>query len=93
MPTTTGADILSTPRLVIARNTGMRRTLCAMCNKRRDFTLGLELFRIDTMELVCWNCGQEHAPDLMALLSLGWMASSFAWEHKQAQDLSLAPLN
>ena len=84
---------MSTPRLVIARNTGTRRTLCALCNKRRDFTLGLELFRIDTMELVCWICGQEHAPDLVALLSLGWTASSFAWEHKKAQDLSIAPLN
>ncbi len=84
---------MSIPRLVIARNTGTRRILCALCNKRRDFTLGLELFRVDTMELVCWLCGKEHASDLVALLSLGWTASSFAWEHKKAQELSLAPLN
>ena len=84
---------MSTPQLVIARHTETCRTRCALCNRRRDFALGLELFRIDTMELVCWICGQEHAPDLVALLSLSWTANSFAWEHKKAQDLSLAPIN
>jgi hypothetical protein len=90
---TTGEHTLSTPRLVISRNTGTRRTLCALCNTRRDFTLGLELFRIDTMELVCWPCGKEHAPDLVALLALGWTASNFTWEHNKAQELSIAPRN
>ena len=49
---------MSAPKLVIARNTGVRRTYCALCTKRRDFSLGLELFRIDTFELVCLLCGR-----------------------------------
>lgn len=58
------------PRLVIARNTGVRRTLCAVCNQASDFALGPELFRIDTLELVCQPCGWKQAPDLVALLAL-----------------------
>ena len=84
---------MSAPRLVIARNTGTRRALCALCNKRRDFALGLELFSIDTLELVCWVCGQEYAPELVGLLSLGWSANSFAWEHKKAQDFACSISN
>lgn len=79
---------MSAPTLVIARNTGVRRADCALCNKRRDFSLGLELFRIDTFELVCLLCGREHAPELVALLALGWSAHSFAWEEQQAQALA-----
>lgn len=71
---------MSSPKLVIARNTGIRRTHCALCNKQRDFSLGLELFRIDTLELVCLLCGREHAPELVALLALSWSAQSFARE-------------
>ncbi len=58
------------PRLVIARNTGTRRTLCSVCNELRDFNLGPELFRIDTLELVCQPCGWQRAPDLVTLLVL-----------------------
>jgi hypothetical protein len=76
---------MSAPNLVITRNTGTRRAYCALCNKRRDFSLGLELFRIDTFELVCLLCGREHAPELVALLALGWSAHSFAREEQQAQ--------
>ncbi len=61
---------MNTPRLIIARNTGTRQTLCALCNQPRNFALGPELFRIDTLELVCRHCGKEQAPDLVALLML-----------------------
>lgn len=61
---------MSMPRLVIARNPSTRRALCALCNQRRDFAIGLELFRIDTLELVCQSCGQQVAPDMVALLTL-----------------------
>jgi hypothetical protein len=59
-----------TPRLVIAHNTSIRRAWCALCNRRQDFVIGLELFRIDTLELVCEGCGQQYAPDLVSLLTL-----------------------
>lgn len=58
------------PRLAIAHNTGTRRALCSICNQPRDFNLGAELFRIDTLELVCQPCGWERAPDLVTLLIL-----------------------
>ncbi len=79
---------MSSPKLVIARNTGTRRTHCALCNKRRDFALGLELFRIDTLELVCLLCGREHAPELVALLALSWSAQSFTREAHLSQALT-----
>jgi hypothetical protein len=72
--------MLDVPKLVIGRNTGTRRTYCSLCNKRREFSLGLELFRIDTLELVCLLCGREHAPELVTLLALGWSAQSYAQE-------------
>jgi hypothetical protein len=61
---------MHTPRLVIAHNTGMHHARCAMCNQNRNFSLGPELFRIDTLELVCLACGREHAPELAALLAM-----------------------
>ena len=61
---------MDTPRLVIARNSGPRRTLCSICNQSRDFHLGPELYRVDTLELVCQQCGWEQAPDLVTLLLL-----------------------
>ena len=61
---------MNTPRLVIARNTGMHHARCAMCNQNHHFTPGPELFRIDTLELVCLGCGREHAPELAALLAM-----------------------
>jgi len=72
--------MLDVPKLVIGRNTGTRRAYCSLCNKRREFSLGLELFRIDTLELVCLLCGREHAPELVTLLALGWSAQSYAEE-------------
>ena len=76
---------MSTTKLVIARNTGTRRTYCALCNQQRNFSLGLELFRIDTFELVCLFCGREHAPELVALLALGRSAQHFARDEHLAQ--------
>jgi hypothetical protein len=61
---------MPTPRLVIAHNPSIRRAWCARCNQRRNFATGLALFRIDTLELVCEDCGQQDAPDLAALLAL-----------------------
>jgi hypothetical protein len=78
---------MSTTKLVIARNTGTRRTYCALCNQQRDFSLGLELFRIDTFELICLHCGQEHAPELVALLTLGRSALHFARDEHLARTL------
>jgi hypothetical protein len=78
---------MNAPKLAIARNTGTTRTYCALCTKRRDFSLGLELFRIDTFELVCLLCGREHAPELVALLALGWSAHSFSQEEEHVQAL------
>ena len=76
------------PKLVIGRNTGISRAYCAICNKRRDFSLGLELFRLDTYELVCLLCGREHAPELVALLALSWTAQSFARESQLREILN-----
>lgn len=61
---------MDSPRLVIARNTGTRRAFCSICTQVCDFHPGPELFRIDTLELVCRQCGWKQAPDLVTLLLL-----------------------
>ncbi len=80
---------MGTPHLVISRNTGTRRTYCAVCDQQRDFSVGLELYRVDTFELVCLICGQKHAPELVALLALGWLAQNFSQEECEAHAINL----
>ena len=69
---------MHTPRLVIARNTGIHLARCAICNQERHFSLGPELYRIDTLELVCLSCGKENAPELVALLSMRPLTNGYA---------------
>ncbi len=69
---------MQTPRLVIARNTGMHRARCSLCNQERHFSIGPELYRIDTLELVCLSCGKEQAPELVALLAMRPLTNGFA---------------
>jgi len=55
--------------------------LCALCGKdvvapRR----GPELCELHTGDLVCEECGREHAPTLVAILDLASIAKDYAFE-------------
>lgn len=52
--------------------------VCAICGDERSSAHNLELFTADTWELVCFECGREHAPLLATLIDLANAAESFA---------------
>jgi len=55
-------------RLVIAHNNCASNDPCALCGRRLDAEVGPELFLPDGVSIVCWKCGKEHAPELVAML-------------------------
>ena len=59
--------------LSIKLNNAATNDPCAICGQRTDPETGPELFLGDTWGLVCWRCGDEHAPDLVqCLLEYRW---------------------
>jgi hypothetical protein len=58
------------PVLVIKSNNVATPDPCAVCGERTNPDCGPELFLEGTWELVCHQCGQKYAPELIALLAL-----------------------
>ena len=54
--------------LAIKLNNCATNDPCALCGNRTDPTTGPELFLAHSWALVCWECGRENAPALVALL-------------------------
>ena len=63
--------------LAIKINESSSEYVCAVCGDERISASGLELFLADTWDIVCAECGREHAPLLVALLDLGGAAEGF----------------
>jgi hypothetical protein len=55
-------------RLEIKLNNAAVNDPCALCGERTDPELGPELFLGGTWSLVCYECGAEHAPELVECL-------------------------
>lgn len=51
---------------------------CAVCGNGRVSAEGPELFLADTWDLVCDECGRQHAPLLAALMDLGGAADGYS---------------
>ena len=45
---------------------------CGICGQPTPPFVGPELFRADTQELVCWDCGQTYGADFVAMLESFW---------------------
>lgn len=56
------------PDLVIRMNPVASNDPCAVCGDRTDPLVGPELFLANTYHLVCRRCGQQLAPELVAVL-------------------------
>jgi hypothetical protein len=54
--------------LEIKLNNAATNDPCALCGRRTDPECGPELFLGGTWELVCYECGAEHTPDLVECL-------------------------
>ena len=55
-------------KLAIKMNNLATNDPCAICGRRTDPSTGPELFTANTWGVVCWQCGEEHAPELLAML-------------------------
>jgi hypothetical protein len=47
---------------------------CSLCGSQTTFGQGPRLFRANSRDAVCRDCGKEHAPSLVALLDLATIA-------------------
>lgn len=47
---------------------------CALCGESVEADEGPQLFVADSLEIVCRDCGRQHAPPLAALLDLAQQA-------------------
>jgi hypothetical protein len=59
------------PTLAIKLNNCASNDPCVLCGKRADPEVGPELFLEGTWALVCYECGDKHAPELVNLIMLG----------------------
>jgi hypothetical protein len=59
------------PTLAIKLNNCASNDPCVLCGKRTDPEVGPELFLEGTWALVCYECGDKHAPELVKLIMLG----------------------
>lgn len=58
----------STPALAIKINNTASNDPCALCGARTDPECGPELFLAESWALVCYPCGERHAPELVRCL-------------------------
>jgi hypothetical protein len=58
-------------RLEIKLNNTASNDPCALCGERTDPETGPELFLGGTWAVVCYECGAEHAPELVECLMAG----------------------
>ncbi len=77
--------------LAIKINNSATNEPCAICGKRTEPTTGPELFKADSFELVCHNCGRLIAPELVAMLE--WFRLNFPQYDLQAQLLKTEQAN
>jgi hypothetical protein len=50
---------------------------CAVCSKPIEADVGPQLFLAEKRELICYECGDDEAPELTALLRLAEAAQSY----------------
>lgn len=50
---------------------------CALCGALTESKHGPDLFLEGTMQVICPECGQDHAPHLARLLELGQQAQCY----------------
>ena len=60
--------------LVIQLHSGGTPDACAWCGEATGGDAGLALFDAASQDYVCRQCGQQHAPSLVALLDLAGTA-------------------
>lgn len=57
----------NTPSITIKHNNCASNDPCGICGQRTDPIVGPEFFLADSWALVCHQCAEKRAPELMAL--------------------------
>ena len=64
--------------LAIKMNDLIAAEPCPLCGQMTNPNIGPELTLACNMLVVCHDCGRDHAPALVALLELAWVAEDFS---------------
>ena len=70
-------------KLAIKVNSNPISEPCPLCGQPTNPNIGAELTLADNELVVCHDCGREHAPLLVALLTFGFIATDY---HLYEQD-------
>lgn len=76
--------------LAIKESTSVADTPCVLCSRPTYPFAGPELFLADTWELVCWECGAEHAPMLVDMLAIFWEVAEEMMSEEDSHPLTSA---
>lgn len=79
--------------LAIKLNRSSRVVRCPLCNHITKPNVGAELTLDYNDRIVCRQCGREHAPALVALLSLAFIAGDYILSEREFADSPLASWN
>src|SRR5437763_17115061 len=93
MATASGAgrgQRMSTTKLAIKLNDNPTPEPCPLCGGLTNPNVGAELTLADNSLVVCRACGLEHAPTLVALLTLGFIATDYSLCERDFGDLCRA---
>lgn len=64
-------------RCAIMLNRKLADARCAICSKVMEADIGPQLFLAEHRELICYECGDDEAPELAALLRLAESSQSY----------------
>ena len=73
--------------LAIKLNSNISPDTCPLCGQAVNPNIGAELFLADNDLIVCRDCGRDHAPALVALLTLGFIATDYSLCERDFGDL------
>ncbi len=76
--------------LAIKLNSSSRPVHCPLCRQLTKPNVGAELTLAEDARVVCRECGREHAPALVALLSLAFVAGDYALSEREFVDSPFA---
>ncbi len=78
--------------LAIKMNSNPMPEPCPLCGGMTNPNIGAELMLADSELIVCHTCGREHAPALVALLTLGFIATDYHLCEQDYGDLCHAAM-
>lgn len=73
-------------KLAIKPSSSAGAQLCAVCGKKTEPQRPFDLFLNDTPQMVCKDCGEKHAPELVSLLDYFYKGHYVEPEHEAIES-------